>query len=44
MVVKFLGFMKVYVELKDDGVEEKDKMLLFLEVGEIVFLKDLELK
>lgn len=43
-VVKFPGFMKVYVESKDDGAEEKDKMLPPLEVGETVFLKDLEPK
>ncbi|MEC2865219.1 DNA topoisomerase I [Bacillus thuringiensis serovar kyushuensis] len=43
-VVKFSGFMKVYVESKDDGAEEKDKMLPPLEVGETVFSKDLEPK
>lgn len=43
-VVKFPGFMKVYVESKDDGAEEKDKMLPPLEVGETVFSKDLEPK
>ncbi|MFJ6276285.1 type I DNA topoisomerase [Bacillus thuringiensis] len=43
-VVKFTGFMKVYVESKDDGAEEKDKMLPPLEVGETVFSKDLEPK
>ncbi|AHZ52671.1 type I DNA topoisomerase [Bacillus thuringiensis] len=43
-VVKFPGFMKVYVESKDDGAEEKDKMLPTLEVGETVFSKDLEPK
>ncbi|MBE5103814.1 type I DNA topoisomerase [Bacillus thuringiensis] len=43
-VVKFPGFMKVYVESKDDGTEEKDKMLPPLEVGETVFSKDLESK
>lgn len=43
-VVKFPGFMKVYVELKDDGAEEKDKMLPPLEVGETVFSKGLEPK
>ena len=36
--------MKVYVESKDDGAEEKDKMLPPLEVGETVFSKDLEPK
>ena len=35
-VVKF-GFMKVYVESKDDGAEEKDKMLPPLEVGKLYF-------
>ena len=25
--IKFPGFMKVYVEVTDDDVEEKDKML-----------------
>ncbi|OQR57682.1 type I DNA topoisomerase [Bacillus sp. CDB3] len=43
-VVKFPGFMKVYVESKDDGAEEKDKMLPLLEVGETVFSKDIEPK
>ncbi|PGO55486.1 type I DNA topoisomerase [Bacillus thuringiensis] len=43
-VVKFPGFMKVYVESKDDGAEEKDKVLPPLEVGETVFSKDLEPK
>ncbi|OUC01785.1 DNA topoisomerase I [Bacillus thuringiensis serovar medellin] len=43
-VVKFPGFMKVYVESKDDGAEEKDKMLPPLEVAETVFSKDLEPK
>ncbi|EMA6341195.1 type I DNA topoisomerase [Bacillus cytotoxicus] len=43
-VVKFPGFMKVYVESKDDGAEEKDKMLPPLEVGETVFSKDVEPK
>ena len=37
-VVKFPGFMKVYVESKDDGgAEEKDKMLPPLEVGKLYF-------
>ncbi|QEQ18588.1 type I DNA topoisomerase [Bacillus sp. BS98] len=43
-VVKFPGFIKVYVESKDDGAEEKDKMLPPLEVGETVFSKDIEPK
>ncbi|MFC0271282.1 type I DNA topoisomerase [Metabacillus herbersteinensis] len=40
--VKFPGFMKVYVEGNDDGVEEKDKMLPDLKEGDEVFSKDLE--
>ncbi|PGD98464.1 type I DNA topoisomerase [Bacillus pseudomycoides] len=43
-VVKFSGFMKVYVESKDDGAEEKDKMLPPLEMGETVFSKDMDPK
>ncbi|MEY8347367.1 type I DNA topoisomerase [Bacillus cereus] len=43
-VVKFPGFMKVYVESRDDGAEEKDKMLPPLEIGETVFSKDMEPK
>ncbi|CAM4022706.1 DNA topoisomerase I [Bacillus manliponensis] len=43
-VVKFPGFMKVYVESKDDGAEEKDRMLPDLEIGETVFSKDVEPK
>ncbi|MGG3525614.1 DNA topoisomerase I [Bacillus pseudomycoides] len=43
-VVKFSGFMKVYVESKDDGAEEKDKMLPPLEIGETVFSKDMDPK
>ncbi|KEK25761.1 type I DNA topoisomerase [Bacillus gaemokensis] len=43
-VVKFPGFMKVYVESKDDGAEEKDKMLPPLEIGETVFSKDMDPK
>ncbi|MFD0771075.1 type I DNA topoisomerase [Bacillus sp. CGMCC 1.60114] len=43
-VVKFPGFMKVYVEAKDDGAEEKDRMLPKLDIGEIVFSKDVEPK
>ncbi|WP_459499835.1 type I DNA topoisomerase [Bacillus sp. C1] len=43
-VVKFPGFTKVYVESKDDGAEEKDKMLPPLEIGETVFSKDVEPK
>ncbi|SFI23076.1 MULTISPECIES: type I DNA topoisomerase [unclassified Bacillus (in: firmicutes)] len=43
-VVKFPGFMKVYVESKDDGTEEKDRMLPHLDIGETVFSKDVEPK
>ncbi|MGG0237617.1 type I DNA topoisomerase [Bacillus rhizoplanae] len=43
-VVKFPGFMKVYVETKDDGTEEKDRMLPKLDIGETVFSKDVEPK
>lgn len=43
-VVKFPGFMKVYVESNDDGVEEKDRMLPPMEEGETVYSKDLESK
>ncbi|WP_440602733.1 type I DNA topoisomerase [Bacillus sp. GB_SG_008] len=43
-VVKFPGFMKVYVETKDDGAEEKDRMLPKLDIGETVFSKDVEPK
>jgi DNA topoisomerase-1 len=43
-VVKFPGFMKVYVESSDDGVEEKDRMLPPLEEGEIAYSKDIEPK
>ncbi|MGF9965532.1 type I DNA topoisomerase [Bacillus rhizoplanae] len=43
-VVKFPGFMKVYVEAKDDGAEEKDRMLPKLDIGETVFSKDVEPK
>ena len=40
--VKFPGFMKVYVEGKDDQLEEKDKMLPDLKEGDIVLSKDIE--
>ncbi len=43
-VVKFPGFMKVYVESNDDGVEEKDRLLPPFEIGETVFSKDIEPK
>ncbi|WLF30121.1 type I DNA topoisomerase [Bacillus altitudinis] len=40
--VKFPGFMKVYVEGKDDQLEEKDKMLPDLTEGDTVLSKDIE--
>jgi DNA topoisomerase I len=40
-VVKFPGFMKVYVESNDDGVEEKDRLLPKMNVGEVVYSKDI---
>lgn len=40
--VKFPGFMKVYVEGKDDQLEEKDKMLPDLKEGDTVLSKDIE--
>ncbi|WP_353855767.1 type I DNA topoisomerase [Bacillus sp. Bos-x628] len=40
--VKFPGFMKVYVESKDDQLEEKDKMLPDLKEGDTVLSKDIE--
>ncbi|MDG4655920.1 type I DNA topoisomerase [Ectobacillus antri] len=43
-VVKFPGFMKVYVESSDDGAEEKDRMLPELAEEETVFSKDMEPK
>ncbi|HCO78497.1 type I DNA topoisomerase [Bacillus sp. (in: firmicutes)] len=39
--VKFPGFMKVYVEGKDDQLEEKDKMLPDLKEGDTVLSKDI---
>lgn len=42
--VKFQGFMKVYVEGKDDGKEEKENILPDLEKGESVKAVDLEPK
>lgn len=38
--VKFSGFMKVYVEGKDDQMEEKDRMLPDLQEGDTVLSKD----
>ncbi|KQL39443.1 DNA topoisomerase I [Bacillus sp. FJAT-25509] len=40
-VVKFPGFMKVYIESNDDGTEEKDRILPPLAEGEKVKLEDL---
>ncbi|GGE65668.1 type I DNA topoisomerase [Priestia taiwanensis] len=40
-VVKFPGFMKVYVESNDEGVEEKDRLLPEMSVGEVVYSKDI---
>ncbi|WP_261772863.1 DNA topoisomerase, partial [Bacillus tropicus] len=40
--VKFAGFMKVYVEGKDDQLEEKDRMLPDLKEGDTVLSKDIE--
>ncbi|MDA7025875.1 type I DNA topoisomerase [Bacillus sp. CLL-7-23] len=40
--VKFSGFMKVYVEGKDDQAEEKNKMLPDLVEGDAVLAKDIE--
>lgn len=42
--VKFPGFMKVYVEGKDEGKEEKDNILPELEVGDVVKSVDIEPK
>ncbi|MEC1111985.1 type I DNA topoisomerase [Bacillus paralicheniformis] len=40
--VKFSGFMKVYVEGKDDQMEEMNKMLPDLAEGDTVLSKDIE--
>ncbi|PGL68012.1 type I DNA topoisomerase [Bacillus sp. AFS055030] len=40
-VVKFPGFMKVYIESNDDGTEEKDRILPPLAEGEKVKLEEL---
>lgn len=40
-VVKFPGFMKVYIESNDDGTEEKDRILPPLTEGETVQLEDI---
>lgn len=40
--IKFAGFMKVYVEGNDDGIEEKDRMLPDLQNGDVVYSKDIE--
>ncbi|MGX6961379.1 type I DNA topoisomerase [Vagococcus xieshaowenii] len=42
--VKFPGFMKVYIEGKDDGKEEKENILPDLSVGEMVKSVDIEPK
>ncbi|MGP7817517.1 type I DNA topoisomerase [Niallia sp. 01092] len=42
--VKFPGFMKVYVEGTDDGVEEKDRLLPDLKEGDEVINKDFDPK
>ncbi|MBP0726251.1 type I DNA topoisomerase [Bacillus sp. RG28] len=40
-VVKFPGFMKVYIESNDDGTEEKDRLLPELAEGEKVKLENI---
>ncbi|GEK57382.1 DNA topoisomerase I [Marinococcus halophilus] len=40
--VKFPGFMKVYVEGRDDGKKEEDKMLPDLQEGQMVTRTDME--
>ncbi|MBL3647189.1 type I DNA topoisomerase [Bacillus vallismortis] len=40
--VKFSGFMKVYVEGKDDQMEENNRMLPDLQEGDTVLSKDIE--
>ncbi len=42
--VKFQGFMKVYIEGKDNGKEEKDNILPELIVGDVVKSVDIEPK
>lgn len=42
--VKFKGFMRVYVEGRDDGKEEKENILPELEIGEMVQSVDIEPK
>ncbi|MCP8969016.1 type I DNA topoisomerase [Ectobacillus ponti] len=43
-VVKFPGFMKVYVESNDEGTEEKDRLLPPLDLQETVYSKDMDAK
>jgi len=40
-VVKFAGFMKVYIESNDDGTEEKDRLLPELAEGEQVKIENI---
>lgn len=40
--IKFPGFMKVYVEGMDDQVDEKDRLLPDLEVGQTVITKEID--
>ena len=42
--VRFAGFMKVYVEGRDDDKEEKDVILPELNEGEVLLLKNLDSK
>lgn len=42
--VKFQGFMKVYIEGRDDGKEDKENILPDLEVGDLVKSVDIEPK
>ena len=42
--IKFEGFMKVYIEGRDDGKEEKDNILPDLEVGETIKGTDIDPK
>ncbi|MGX6979429.1 type I DNA topoisomerase [Vagococcus elongatus] len=42
--IKFHGFMKVYIEGKDDGKEEKENILPDLAVGDVVKAADIEPK
>ena len=40
-MIKFDGFMKVYMEGKDEDTEEKKGMLPFLNVGDVTICKDI---